>query len=115
MDKIKIQNIKTYAFHGVHEVETLVGQWYLVNIELQGDFSKAKLSNELSGTVDYSQVTELVLKEMAVPSKLIEHVAQRIVLSISENFPLIQGGKVEVIKTFPPVKGAGEVSITLEF
>ena len=114
MDKIKIQDLKIYAYHGVHETEHRVGQWYTVNLELNGTFFLAKSSDDLHGTIDYAAVTALVKAEMAQASKLIEHVAQRIATSLKSSFLLLESGTVEVVKENPPVKGVGSVSVTVE-
>ena len=91
-----------------------MGQWYVVNVELNGDFSTAKQNNDLSGTVDYSTITNLIQKEMAISSQLIEHVAQRIASSLRKSFSLIQSGSVEVVKEYPPVKGVGGVAVVVD-
>ena len=106
--------MKIYAYHGVHEIEHRVGQWYTINLELNGDYSLAKASDDLHGTIDYAAVTELIQAEMAIPAKLIEHVAQRIADRLRALFPLLKNGNIEVVKENPPVKGVGRVSVVVE-
>ena len=88
MSTICLNNIEIYAYHGVFEVEQKVGQWYTVNLEIDVDFSEAALNDDLNGTIDYAQLNNIIREEMAINSKLIEHVANRI--ATSKNFFIVQ-------------------------
>ena len=77
--KIHVRGICCYSFHGCMEEEARIGGHYLVDVEISTDFSKAAASDELIDTVDYCAVQNIVAEEMAIRSKLIEHVGQRIV------------------------------------
>ena len=105
MGLIELNGLKIYAYHGVHEIEQIVGQWYEVNLSLSVDFKTAEENDELSGTLDYSMINELVLTEMKINSKLIEHVAGRIKRKIQFQFPSIKSGQISISKLSPPVKG----------
>ena len=51
---------------------------------------------------------------MEIPSKLLEHVARRILDSISKNFPTVDYAEVKVAKLNPPIAGlAKSVSVSL--
>ncbi|MFT6747202.1 MAG: dihydroneopterin aldolase [Glaciecola sp.] len=116
MGLIELNGLEVYAFHGVHDIEQTVGQWYEVNLSLTVDFKKAEQNDELSGTVDYSIINDLVLAEMKIKSKLIEHVAGRIKRKIQSQFPLIKSGTISISKLNPPVKGMlDEVVVTASF
>ena len=39
---------------------------------------------------------------MAVPSKLLEHVAHRIIEAVKRNFPTVTGGEITISKLRPP-------------
>ncbi|NBP29820.1 MAG: dihydroneopterin aldolase, partial [Flavobacteriia bacterium] len=75
--KIHVRGIRCYAFHGCMEEEARIGGHYVVDVGIDTDFSKAAASDELSETVDYCAVQRIVEEEMAIRSKLIEHVGQR--------------------------------------
>lgn len=102
---IEINDIRVYAFHGVFPVEQKVGQWYSVDLELEGDFSVAVESDNLKGTVDYGVANQIVVDCMKTPSKLVENVAGRIVNELLKGFPFLVGGTVCVRKMSPPVSG----------
>ena len=115
MSTICLNNIEVYAYHGVFEVEQKVGQWYIVNLEIDVDFSEAALNDNLNGTIDYSMLNHIIREEMAIKSKLIEHVANRIANKILDTFPDIESGTLSVAKQNPPVRGEMEsVEVVME-
>lgn len=77
----------------------------MVDLELEMDFSKAVESDELSDTADYVVLHNLVRREMAIRSKLIEHVAGRILKSLKLAYPTVKNCKVSITKFNPPVNG----------
>lgn len=115
--KIYLRNVRFHAFHGVLPQEGIVGNDYLVNLVLDYDFSSAMQTDELQGTLNYAEVYQKVREEMAVPSKLLEHVAGRIAHRLFSNFPEIQKLQLSITKVNPPMgadsDGAGvEVVLT---
>lgn len=103
--KILLEKMRFHAFHGVMPEETIVGGEYEVGIVLDTDFSKAMETDDLEGTINYAIVFDLVRQEMHIPSKLIEHVAGRIMKSVKQNFPQVEAIEVRVSKLNPPVNG----------
>jgi 7,8-dihydroneopterin aldolase/epimerase/oxygenase len=115
MGIIKIEGMEFLAFHGVLPEEQRTGNKFIVDIELETDFSAAAASDDLEGTVDYSNVYELVKKEMKIPSKLIEHVGKRIYDSVKANHINIVKLAVTVKKLRPPVSGIiQQVSVKID-
>lgn len=111
---IKVNNIRVYAHHGCLPEETKIGGHYRVNVVLTCDFSEAAQTDDLSKTIDYVWVNKVVEEEMAIPSKLIEHVGQRIVSRLTEDHRIINIS-VEIIKLSPPIDGDVEsVAIIIE-
>lgn len=115
--KIYLRNVRFHAFHGVLPQEGIVGNDYLVNLVLDYDFSSAMQTDELRGTLNYAEVYQKVREEMAVPSKLLEHVAGRIAHRLFSDFPEIQKLQLSITKVNPPMgadsDGAGvEVVLT---
>ena len=115
MREINIEGINLYAYHGCLPEETKVGGQYIVNVNLVYDFSKSAITDDLTQTIDYCQIFEICKKEMATPSKLIEHVCNRIHKHICNVFPEIMRAKVSVIKLLPPMNGpVDRVSVSIE-
>ena len=115
--KIYLRNVSFHAFHGVLPQEGIVGNDYLVNLVLDYDFSSAMKTDDLQGTLNYAEVYQKVREEMAVPSKLLEHVAGRIAHRLFSDFPEIQKLQLSITKVNPPMgadsDGAGvEVVLT---
>lgn len=115
--KIYLRNVRFHAFHGVLPQEGIVGNDYLVNLVLDYDFSSAMKTDDLQGTLNYAEVYQKIREEMAVPSKLLEHVAGRIAHRLFSDFPEIQKLQLSITKVNPPMgadsDGAGvEVVLT---
>ncbi len=113
--KIAVEGIKLYAYHGCLDEEAVIGGNYIVDVYLITDFTEAAKTDDLSRTIDYCAIYEIVKKEMAVRSKLIEQVAQRIHTTIEKNFSAIKNTRVRVTKLNPPMNGNVEkVSVEVE-
>ena len=84
-----------------------------VHVECNAD--RAILSDELSGTVDYVTVNKIVRDQMAIRSKLIEHVAGRIIMAIHREIGGEMMVEVKVTKYNPPVDSQiGQACVTLK-
>jgi dihydroneopterin aldolase len=105
---IELNNIRLYAFHGCLPEEGKIGGEYSVDV-------KATETDELSDTVDYVLINRIVVEEMAVRSKLIEEVGQRIVGRIKKEAKGIRTLNVKIIKHTPPINGdVANVAIIIE-
>lgn len=115
MHTIEVNNIRLYAFHGCLEEEGKIGGHYSVDVHLKTDFSKAMATDELIDTIDYVHVNKIVTEEMAIRSKLIEHVGARIVNRIQLEITNIAKLRVKITKICPPINGDVEnVAIIIE-
>ena len=114
MSAIQLKNIKIYAFHGCLLEEGQIGSDYLVTLLVRANLDKASKSDELTDTVDYVLLQKIVAEQMAIRSKLLEHVGKRIVDKILFDVPLVSYVKVTVAKVNPPIDGdVAAVSVTL--
>jgi dihydroneopterin aldolase len=105
MGKIKLKDIKIYAYHGCLSEENLIGGEYLVNLSVFSNLKKSSVSDELKDTIDYVSLLDIVKKEMLSPSKLLENVVKRVVDKIFLVFPKINKVSLEVSKLNPPING----------
>ena len=105
MNCIKVHGIRTFSFHGCLEEEKIIGGNYIVNVEIDCDFKTAGLEDDLSKTIDYVAVKEIIVKQMSISSKLIESVAYKIVHEIKKNFSMANNCRVEIKKINPPIDG----------
>ena len=115
MGVIAVSGIKLYAFHGCMEEEEKIGSDYEVDVVLESDLSEAAKSDDLTQTVDYVAVNKIVTEEMAIRSKLLEHVAQRIIAKLADNHPEIVFMEVSVGKLNPPIDGNVDRVVVTEF
>ena len=106
-----------YAYHGVLPQERTVGGEYWVDLTLYPDnISAAVQDDRLDGTVNYAEAYEIVRREMAQPSALLEHVDGRIAQALFAAFPALLRIEVEVCKVNPPIGAACEgASVKLVF
>ena len=110
-NKIIIEGVRLYAFHGVMEQERTIGAYFIIDAEVTTDFSAAMATDELSGTISYADIFETIKREMSVPSKLIEHVGGRIANAIIDGFANVSAVRLKILKENPPMgadcRGAG--------
>ncbi len=102
---ILLENIELYAHHGVFEQENKVGNIFIVDLKLKTDVSMAIETDNLNETVNYGMIYNFVKEEMSIPSKLLEHVAGRIIKRLKDEFPQIQEIEIKISKRNPPVGG----------
>lgn len=115
MSKIYLENVKIYAYHGVLPEENIIGTYYLLNVELHTDLWKAAESDDLNDTISYADINQIIHDEMKIKSKLLEHVAGRIIYKIHDKFSQIDYIKLKITKTAPPMQGEMKgASIELE-
>ncbi|WP_126652265.1 dihydroneopterin aldolase [Chryseobacterium aureum] len=115
MSKIYLEEVKIYAYHGVLPEENIIGTYYILNAELHTDLWKAATSDNLHDTISYADINDILHGEMKIQSKLLEHVAGRIITKIHDRFPQVDYIKLKITKTAPPMQGEMKgASIELE-
>ena len=105
MGVIQVNNIKLYANHGCLEEEEKIGSEYRVDVEVKANLRKSSKTDDLFDTVDYVHLNHIVKEEMAIRSKLLEEVAQRILNRFFKELKMIQKATVSVAKINPPIGG----------
>ncbi|MCW4450756.1 dihydroneopterin aldolase [Kaistella sp. BT6-1-3] len=103
--KIIFDHLKIYAYHGVLPEETIIGTYFILNVEIHADVWKATESDDLHDTINYAEINALIHEEMKIPSQLMEHVCGRIMRKIKDTFPQISFLSVKMTKTNPPMQG----------
>lgn len=100
---IFLKDIRCYAYHGVAPQENLIGNEYVIDLKLKVDISQAGETDEVTDTVSYAEVYDVVKAEMSIPSKLLEHACMRIIREIFTRFPSIEEVKISLSKRNPPM------------
>ncbi|HET7270796.1 MAG TPA: dihydroneopterin aldolase [Rubrobacter sp.] len=107
-DRILLEDMVFHGHHGTLPAEQELGQPFLVSVELHLDLRPAGTSDDLTKTVDYSEVHSMARDIVEGPSvQLVETVAERIAAAVLENHPLVEAVKVRVAK--PHVRLGGTV------
>ena len=106
LDKIYVNEMEFYGYHGVFAEETKLGQRFKVDLMVETDLSKAGKSDDLTQSVHYGELFE-VCKSIVEgkPYKLLEAVAEKIAATVLEQFVLVETCTVKVIKPDPPIPG----------
>lgn len=106
MDKIHVNQMEFYGYHGVFPEETKLGQRFGVDLTVELDLSKAGKSDNLEDSINYAELYQ-TCKEIVEgePFKLVETVAEKIADTILERFSLVVACRVKVIKPDPPIPG----------
>lgn len=106
MDKIVLEGCRFYGYHGAFKEEQILGQIFLVDLELSVDLQAASLSGQLTDTVHYGMVFDSV-RQLVEGEKfiLIERLAGVICEQLFNEFPPIEAIKVAIKKENPPIAG----------
>ena len=103
-DKIILQGMTFYGYHGITVEEKQLGQRFIVDVELETSLATSGQSDQLNETIDYGVVFQCVQQIVSGPSKnLLEALAEEIAHTILETFPA-QGVRVRVKKPEVPIK-----------
>ncbi len=109
---IELQQLEIYAYHGLFEEESVLGAYYELNISIQYNPSK-KLIREISDTIDYTVVYEMLLKRMKQPTALLETIATEFSQQILAEFPIAESVFFSIQKKNPPIHSfVGNVAVT---
>jgi 7,8-dihydroneopterin aldolase/epimerase/oxygenase len=113
--KVALEGLEFHAFHGVYPHERNSGNWFEVDISVETDFTEGATKDELAGTVNYETLFQIVKNEMEVPSRLLETVVEKIVITVMKELPAVAEVQVKLSKINPPIGGKcrkASVSIT---
>ncbi|MEU3332788.1 2-amino-4-hydroxy-6-hydroxymethyldihydropteridine diphosphokinase [Glutamicibacter creatinolyticus] len=104
MDRISVTGITATGHHGVFEHEKREGQPFTVDVVLHTDTTRAALSDNVTDTVHYGEVSELVVGQIqAGPWDLIEKLAEQIAQAILTGYPSVARVDVTVHKPQAPI------------
>ncbi len=105
-DRILLEGMQFYGFHGVNPEERVLGQRYVVDLAVDLDLHEAGRTDKLEDTVSYSHIYRTVRAVMeGEPQNLLESAAHAIADRVLKEFP-VDGITVTVKKPNPPVRGS---------
>ncbi len=106
VDKVSLEGMVFYGYHGVKPEEKALGQRFVVDIEAEADLSRAGASDNIEDTVNYSRMFRIAREIMEGPShnlleSLAQAIASRILSELGPNAVLVR-----IRKPSAPVPGA---------
>ncbi|MDW8059695.1 MAG: dihydroneopterin aldolase [Thermomicrobium sp.] len=105
-DRILLEGLQFYGYHGVHPEERRLGQRFAVDLELELDLTVAGTRDALDQTVDYGALARTVREIVeGEPRQLLEAVADAIVRAVLHSYPNVEAVTVRVWKLAPPIRG----------
>lgn len=106
MDRIYLNEMVFYGYHGALPEENRLGQRFIVDVVADIDLQRAGQFDNLNETVNYAEIY-LLCKEIVENKryKLIETVAEQIAEETLKSFDKIKSCTVKVIKPDPPIPG----------
>jgi dihydroneopterin aldolase len=103
-DQIVLTGIHGFGYHGLFEQERKDGQDFFVDLKLSVDLKAASLSDAIEDTVNYAEITGLVVEEITSnPVNLIEKLAARIAERVLNQHVKVISVTVTVHKPQAPV------------
>jgi len=102
---IELNAMKFYAYHGISSQETTIGNYFTADITYSYSAEKACLRDDVNETISYADVYDVVKKEMESPSKLLEHITERISKVLKAKFLQLSYLKIRLSKLNPPLGG----------
>ncbi|RKN65786.1 dihydroneopterin aldolase [Paenibacillus ginsengarvi] len=103
MDKLHLNRMQFYGYHGVFPEENKLGQRFYVDLVLSLDLSEAGRTDDLTKTVNYAEVYQLVKQIVEGRAyRLIEALAENIASDVLHQYTSVNDVTVRVVKPHPP-------------
>jgi len=118
MNTISLKGMQFFAHHGYYKEEQIMGAYFMLDVEVEVDFTKAGNNDNLADTINYENIYEIAKEVMHKPAKLLEFLVQRIEAQLISYYPSIRGIKIVLEKRNPPLGGpvhASQVAIERKY
>jgi dihydroneopterin aldolase len=98
---IALEHVRFRAFHGFYPEEQVIGNDFIVDVSV--NIADTTPVDELSDTVNYQDLFDVVKTVMSVPQPLLEQVVTDISNTIRERYPRVKKTVVTLRKLSPPM------------
>lgn len=105
MTEILLEGLEFYAHHGFYQEEQQLGNRFQVDLRLTANTDGAASDDDLSQTIDYVEVYRIIQEQMTVKFRLLEALAEQIILKVVGRFPSVESVHCTVSKNNPPLGG----------
>jgi len=103
-DKIIIKDLEVFSFHGAMKEENILGQKFLISVELSLDTYIASVVDDLSKSINYAEVCNFIKDFMLNNTfKLIETVANRLAEKLLMKYVELDAIKIRIKKPWAPI------------
>jgi len=103
MQKIRINNIKIFGYHGIYEKEIKQGQCFNINIIYAFDLDVNSITDEITSVIDYTTIVQFLEKKFNKKRyNLIEKLVNDMISQLIDEFKfkyikLSIGKKIDVL------------------
>ena len=106
MDKIYVNQMEFWGYHGLFPEENKLGQRFYVDLELELDLKPAAQTDDMTKSIDYGAIYEVTKKIVEGEAfHLVESVAEQIAQELFAQFLRLEACLVKVYKPDPPIPG----------
>ncbi|BCP54093.1 7,8-dihydroneopterin aldolase [Kaistia sp. 32K] len=115
-DRIFINDLRFYGYHGVFPEEAVLGQRFRVDLTCELDLAEGARNDDLTKTVHYGELAQLVEKIGKTRRfKLIEALAEAMATEIFATYPPIEKLTIRITKPEAPVPlSTGVIAVEIE-
>ena len=115
MGVIALEGLEFFAYHGYYDEEQKTGNRYSIDIAVTANVETAAQQDQLPLTINYEALYQIIAEEMTKQSRLLEHIAERIIQRTYHLYPTVDAVEVSVSKFNPPIGGVcTKAKITLQ-
>lgn len=106
LTKLNIRGAEFYAYHGVRQEEQTLGGKYQVDVEMYYNATRAVLNDDVAYALNYDEAMYIIEDTVAGETQynLIETIANEILHSLFDKFPMLEKARVKVRKYYPPIR-----------
>lgn len=111
---VHLNDLRFFARHGVFDGEPLAGSEFEVQLQVSYDEKDIRF-NDLNNVLDYVELYDIVKKRMAMPTPLVEEIAESIIRKIRHEYSFVKEVSISIFKLQPPIENfQGKVGVTLQ-
>ena len=104
-DRIILEGMQFYGYHGRNKEERVLGQPFEVDLEAEFDLSAAGQSDDIADSVSYTDLYRVAKRHVEGPAcNLVETVAHAIAVEILESYT-VESVRLRLMKVRPPIRG----------
>ncbi|OFI05860.1 bifunctional folate synthesis protein [Clostridium acetireducens DSM 10703] len=104
MDKIYIEDLEVYGYHGVNKEEKSMGQKFLISVEIFTNLRKAALEDNIESTINYAELCYEIEEEFKKEKyDLIEKAAEKLANYILLKYSSVERIKLNIKKPWAPI------------